>query len=234
MTSDAESILADLNRVTVLRQTLAGNAALGRQVRAVKQFQHQRFSRTYRDLLATPSQGAAARFFLDDLYGPGDFSERDDQFARIVPALVRLFPGEIVNTVSRLSALHALSESLDMLMAEHLAQDSIDTASYRRAWQATGQPEWRQAQIDLMLEVGQALSRYTRRPMLRHSLRLMRGPARIAGLGKLQEFLERGFDTFHSLPDPASFLATVAAREQDIVAWLFREPAAGSAPLGFD
>lgn len=234
MTSDADSIRADLQRVAALRRMHAADATLGRQVRAVKHFQHQRFARTYRDLLALPSQGAAARFFLEDLYGPGDFSERDDQFARIVPALVRLFPGEIVGTVSKLSALHALSEDLDTTMAGHLAAESIDMSTYRHAWQATGHPEQRQAQIELMLEVGQALSRYTRRPMLRHSLRLMRGPARIAGLGKLQEFLERGFDTFHALPDPAAFLNTITTRERQIAAWLFAEKADGEMPAGFE
>ncbi len=70
--------------------------------------------------------------------------------------------------------------------------------------------------------------------MLRSSLRLMRGPARIAGLGKLQEFLERGFDTFHSLGDPAGFLATITTRERRIVDWLFEEPVTLPRPEGFE
>jgi hypothetical protein len=234
MNPDASTILMDLQRVAVLRKSHAADLVLGRQLKAVKRFQHQRFSRTYQDLLELPSQGAAARFFLEDLYGPADFSERDDQFVRIVPALVRLFPGEIVGTVSRLSSLHALSEELDTEMARQLGDELIDTSSYRRAWQSTGHPEQRRAQIDLMLEVGEALSRYTRRPMLRSSLRLMRGPARIAGLGKLQEFLERGFDTFHSLGDPAGFLATITTRERRIVDWLFEEPVTLPRPEGFE
>ena len=46
---------------------------------------------------------------LDELYGPQDFSDRDAQFARVVPALVRLFPQELVETVAVLARLHALS-----------------------------------------------------------------------------------------------------------------------------
>ena len=69
----------------------------------------------------------AARFFLDDLYGPRDFSERDAQFARIVPALVRLFPHEIVGTVQALAALHALSERLDSAMAARCHGDASMT-----------------------------------------------------------------------------------------------------------
>ena len=35
--------------------------------------------------------------------------------------------------------------------------------------------------------------------MLRNSLRLMRGPAQVAGLGDLQAFLESGFETFRAM-----------------------------------
>jgi hypothetical protein len=59
-----------------------------------------------------------------------------------------------------------------------------------------------------MLAVGTALDRYTRNPLLRHSLRLMRGPAQAAGLGVLQAFLERGFDTFGEMRGATEFLQT--------------------------
>jgi hypothetical protein len=79
----------------------------------------------------------------------------------------------------------------------------------------------RERQIALMLAVGSALDRYTRNPLLRHSLRLMRGPAHAMGLGTLQEFLESGFDTFRDMRGAAFFLDTVATRERDLAARLF-------------
>jgi hypothetical protein len=69
--------------------------------------------------------------------------------------------------------------------------------------------------------VGSALDRYTRNPLLRHSLRLMRGPASAAGLGALQHFLETGFDTFREMRGAAYFLDTVAQRERRLAAQLF-------------
>ena len=45
----------------------------------------------------------AARFFLNRLYGPGDFSERDEQFERLVPALTRAFSGSVATTVMHLA-----------------------------------------------------------------------------------------------------------------------------------
>lgn len=221
MSSDAEQILANLQVVSAERARRFGDAALAERVGAVKRYQHARFKSTYADLLAQPRYARAALFFLDDLYGPHDFTERDAQFARIVPALVRLFPPDIVGTVRALSALHALSESFDTRMAEVLDSPDLDAQRYARAWQRTGQVAERDRQIALMLEVGQALERYTRNPLLRHSLRLMRGPARLAGLPELQAFLENGFDTFRAMRGAKGFLDTVVRREQAIAAWLF-------------
>jgi hypothetical protein len=83
-----------------------------------------------------------------------------------------------------------------------------------------GPPE-RERQIALMLLVGTALEGYTRNPLLRHSLRLMRGPAQAAGLGALQSFLERGFDTFRAMRGASEFLGVVSSRERTLAASLF-------------
>lgn len=207
--------------VAAERARRAADPSLGRRVVEVKRFQHARFAHTYRDLLGQPRYGAAARFFLEELYGPHDFSDRDTQFARIVPGLVRLFPKEIVRTVRVLGELHALSETLDTRMAEQFEVERLDGAAYGRAWRATADPAQREHQIALMLDIGYALARYTRNPLIRHSLRVMRRPAAAAGLGTLQRFLESGFDTFRALQDPSHFLDLVAQRERALASDLF-------------
>ncbi len=221
MHPEGTQILQHLGVVTAERQRRARDPALELRVRAVKAYQHQRFARTYADLLASARYAKAARFFLDELYGPHDFSARDDQFARVVPALVRLFPHEIVSTVRALAELHGISEVLDTAMAEACAGPGFDAPTYCRAWQAVGRVDDRERQIALMLAVGSALDRYTRNPVLRHSLRLMRGPARAAGMGALQSFLENGFDTFREMRGAEGFLGTVASRERALAAALF-------------
>lgn len=226
MTSDAgQHILDHLAVVAAERRRRGNDPALAARVQALKAWQHQRFADTYADLLATPRYAKAARFFLDDLYGPHDFSERDDQFARIVPALVRLFPAEIVQTVRALAELHAISEDLDTQMALALPDGTLSAEVYGAAWRTVGRAPDRERQIRLMLDVGGALDRFTRNPLLRHSLKLMRGPARAAGLGALQGFLENGFDTFREMRGAREFLDTVASRERALAAALF---AAGS------
>jgi hypothetical protein len=232
--ADGQAILANLSVVGALRARRREDPDLAQRIQALKQFQHARFERSYADLLADPGQRDAARFFLEELYGPHDFGDRDAQFARIVPALVRLFPAEIVATVRTLSDLHALSEQLDASMVANLPEGTVTTSSYAEAWRATGQAAARQKQIDWMMQIGRALERYTRKPLLRHSLRLMRGPARAAGLGTLQQFLERGFDTFRGLARSAEFLDLIAARERQIARWLFDAELVAPAPPGFD
>ena len=217
----AERILGHLQRVEAERQARAKDPVLARQVLALKAYQRERFARTHADLLAHRRYANAARFFLDDLYGPQDFNERDAQFVRIVPALVRLFPQDIIATVEALAALHALSESLDSEMGRQLGTGALDAGGYLHAWQATGRPADRARQIELVLALGRQLDRYTRSMLLRNSLRLMRGPARAAGLASLQGFLERGFDTFSAMRGADEFLARVETRERALLDALF-------------
>lgn len=229
MAATVESILGHLEVVERERATRAASPSLLKKVQAIKGFQQRRFSHTYADLLATARYAGAARFFLDELYGPGDFSQRDTQFARVVPALVRLFPRDVVDTVDTLAQLHALSERLDSAMGRHLAQDAVDAGAYIGAWQATGQATERELQIALTLSVGQSLDELTRKPLLRHTLRMMRGPARAAGLSALQQFLESGFDTFLAMRGAKEFLAIVSTREHLLAASLFDQAVATDA-----
>jgi hypothetical protein len=225
-----EQILRHLSEVEAQRARRAADAALARDVAAVKHFQHGRFEHTYADLGANPRYAAATAFFLEDLYGPTDFSRRDAQFARVVPALVRLFPDELVGTVAELSALHALSEQLDSAMGAVLEGRALNGACYGQLWRQVGQQDSRYRQISLMLAVGKALDRYTRNPLLRTSLRLMRKPAQAAGLGELQSFLEKGFDTFAAMRGAAEFLALIDRRERALAQALFAGDAAPDAP----
>lgn len=231
MNKRGELILQHLGAVRVERAARAADAALAERVLEVKRYQQARFALTYAGQLRHPRYAGAAKFFLDDLYGPGDFSQRDTQFARIVPALVRLFPSEVVSTVEALTALHALSEQLDSEMARNVVNLPLTAASYVDAWRRTGQPANRQRQIDLMLDVGRALDLYTRRPLLRHTLRAMRLPARKAGLSELQVFLESGFETFRAMHGADEFLSEIALRERAMAASLFGSPSADD-PLG--
>lgn len=245
MTADELALIADrLAAVSALRHARAADPALAARVHRLKAYQADRFRRTYADLLADARHAAAARFFLDELYGPQDFASRDAQFGRVVPKIARVFPGELLGTVARLAELHALSERLDQAMAEHLPADRLQAADYVRAWQAVGEEPARRQQIALTVAIGHALEGYTRSRIIHATLRLMRKPAQAAGLGDLQHFLESGFDAFASMRGSRLFLATVAEREARLMDALFEPgaparlaalaPGGAAAPVGGD
>ena len=215
------SILEHLTRVAAERDRRAAQPQLQAAVQALKSYQQLRFTRTYADLLETKRYGEASRFFLEELYGPNDFSQRDAQFSRAVPAMVRVLPSELVHTLDLLAQLHSISETLDSEMASHLTKPRVEAWAYLRAWQATGKSTQRETQIALTVAVGASLDHYTRKPFLRQTLKLMRRPARSAGFGEVQQFLETGFDAFKAMDGADKFLSLIGNRERDLAETLF-------------
>lgn len=227
----AQTIRDAVVRVSQFRHAHVADPALGASVHAVKVFQARRFAGTYADLLGGGTYREAARFFLNELYGSQDYTERDAQFARIAGTLQTLFPSQVVETAVALARLHALTEELDhgMGMAWHLlaAEDAPMTEGirYARSWQAVGQRESREKQLGEVQKMGQELARLTRFPGLRTMLRMMRKPAHAAGLASLQSFLESGFDTFSSMARQRQgvevFLSLIKERESALITRLF-------------
>jgi hypothetical protein len=229
-TKELGSITAALQVVYQLRASGLAQPALQHAVQAIKRVQCLRFQRSYADVLVHPEWGGAAQFFLQELYGDRDYSQRDTQFGRIAPALERLFPAAVVGVATTLTQLHAISEQFDFAMgAAWLAMQpaaSTDAAArlaYAQAWRTVGQPEARAEQLALVQQLGNEIAHLTRTPGLRLMLRMMRGPANASGLHDLQNFLELGFDTFAALhrskAGVSGFLALVNQRE---TAWMAR------------
>jgi hypothetical protein len=187
-----------------------------------------RFERTYADLLSSSRYSRATKFFLDELYGPSEFAQRDAQFARVVPKLARMMPADVMSTVHDLARLHAVSEKLDSDMAACLVGTTLQRDDYIRAWQRVGQRSLRELQLQLVLGMGGALDAFTRRAWIIAALRLMRGPAHAAGLASLQMFLEAGMSSFRSMHGAAEFLETVRGRESRLIDALFTASALAS------
>jgi len=219
----AEQIRRHLRRVFELRQQ-ASTAGSLEAVRSVKRLQARRFRSTYADFLAQASSAPAVRFFLEELYGEHDFSRRDMQFERIASALERMFPPAVSQLAIDLTETHALTETLDHDMAGHWARQdaSLSPAErYVRAWRMCGSRDARLRQLAVVQHMGRELQRLTRMKPLRLALRMMRSPARAAGLDALQHFLESGFDAFATLGDATPFLAAIQARESQWIDALF-------------
>lgn len=226
----ADTIRQCIAQVTLLRQQRSADPPLGQAVQAVKELQSTRFRGSYADLLQSDTYAPAAQFFLAELYGSSDYAARDAQFGRIAGTLQTLFPRPVVAMAVALAELHQHTEQLDHAMGALWRQADGDApARYVAAWKGVGQPQARQGQLASVLAMGRDLARLTAKPGLRTMLHMMRGPARAAGLGELQRFLEAGFDTFGQLVRTRGavdqFLATIEAREAALMAQLFDAPA---------
>jgi hypothetical protein len=224
----AQTIRHAIEQVSQLRLARFAEPGLQAATGSVKGFQARRFAGTYADLLGSKDYGPAARFFLEDLYGEKDYSERDAQFSRIAGGLQRLFPQPVIATAVALAELHVLTETLDQRMAKIWMQlfnstDMQDVSIYVECWASVDDGRERELQLESVLRIGADLDRLTRIPGLRLMLRMMRKPATAAGLGSLQAFLESGFDIFAHMSKGFGsqfFLSTIQARESMLIGML--------------
>lgn len=222
-----------LGRAKTLRAAANADTRMAGDRLRLRGWQADRLAATYRDLLDSARYHDAARFFLTDLYGPKDFSERDHEVERILPTMSATLPAAGIRTVALAIEVDALSEELDAAMVAELrrarAMAKITEKAYAEAYRRCDMRAQRELQLRLIGEIGEALAALTRRPLIHAALRIMRGPARLAGLAELHLFLEDGYNAFHRMGDPSEFLDTIATREETILQRLF-----DGAPQPFD
>src|SRR5690348_15084818 len=122
MAADARDLRRHLERLKTLRGPGSHPPA---RLTELKAWQSQRLASTYADVAAQPRYSAATSFFLDDLYGPKDFSGRDEEMLRILPTMARILPASAVETAALAIELEAVSEDLDQRLAAALAPGPI-------------------------------------------------------------------------------------------------------------
>src|SRR4051794_10690426 len=105
---------------------------------ALQVFQSQRLRRDHADLATEPQYRQIAEFFFEEMYGPHDFSSRDEQAHRL-QQFVHLAPGLAVRDVQDVLELLELTNRLDDAVADRLRQQEVpldfDEQTYERAYQ---------------------------------------------------------------------------------------------------
>jgi hypothetical protein len=191
----------------------------------VRRWQAQRLELSFNAFLQDPGTRPAARFFLNDVYGDHDFTRRDADIARVMPMMQGLLPQPLLASVADGIELGVLTHAFDLRMAAALERSSrsrrLDETSYAQAYRTVGLPRLRGHQIGLIHRVGQGLGTALRMPKVGSLLRFSRLPAKAAGFGELQGFLERGFDAFAQLGDIDGFLDQIDRSERAISRRLF-------------
>lgn len=220
-----EALRRHLQTAKTLRQQANAQPAAAAHRLRLREWQAARLARSHADLLHSERYGRAARFFLSDLYGPKDFSSRDDEVERILPMLVAMLPASALHTIALAVELDALTELLDSAMVAELRAlrriDDIDDEAYAAAYRAVAREPERRRQIVLIRETGEALEKLAQKSLLTTVLKLMRRPAQLAGLGELHEFLDNGFSAFRQMGDATVFLDSIENKERQLLENLF-------------
>jgi hypothetical protein len=187
-------------------------------------WQRSRLANSYDDLISQPRFSAAGDFFLDELYGGLHFRERDQEMERVLPVMVRMLRDDMLLVLAEAFELQAMSLEFDMQMTHAMREagwHSLDVERYGVIYRATGQSELRLRQIELIRRLGLALNELVHHRLVLFLIRTLRGPARAAGFGLLQDFLEQGLRAFQIMGDGTGFVETVWRREQEVSRRLF-------------
>lgn len=206
-----------LQQVSALRETLRAHPDDAKMRDALRTWQAGRLGRTHQDLMQSKRYGPAAHFFLTDLYEPGDSGRRDADLLKLLPTAERLLPDSGLEVLAKAVELDALSESLDYQMLQVLKGHAINAERYAKAYRDVGQRELRERQIELVGELGHVLDRLARKPFLGTTLKLISGPAHLAGMGELFSFVERGYQVCRHMGRAEEFLSLIDTRERAIM-----------------
>lgn len=225
---DAAHILTHLVQARPGHHVSVEGQALPPEITLLRHWQTQRLSRTYADFLRSPRFRPAALFFLDDLYAPRDFSQRNADLERFHDGLRKALPERALVVLARGIALHELTEQLDANLAHVLTgrlgvTDTITESQYAEAYRICNNYDERLRQIRMIDEIGRGVDHMVHLPFVGVALRLAHTPAHLAGWQELQGFLERGFSAFKHMKGADEFLGTIASRETRILDRIFAQ-----------
>lgn len=215
---ELSKILDDkIKSIDAIHYFYRSNPQLKKNVLLLKRFQTQRLAKTHHDLLTDYGTKDAAKFFFSEVYGDKDFSKRDSDVKKFAPIMQKVLPLPAINTIVNALTLNELTEKMDMKMLEYLKDfENITENSYVDAFIQTDE-SLRRTQVKLIHTIGMDLCVLTKIPFLATTLKLMSGPAAMANLMELHQFLSGGFFVFKNTINPQVFITKLTQREEAIM-----------------
>ena len=202
------------------------SAKLEPRLALLRTWQSNRLAATYADLLTNKHYRPAGLFFLSDIYGPRDFTQRDHDAQRLHEILSRLLPAPMLKQLADVIELNQLTTALDnqmvdVLFAELGVTDAIAPAIYAEGYRRCANQAERTLQIDLIVQVLSEAAQGAHWPGVGVALKLAGGTARKAGWIELYDFIERGYNAFRQIKDVKAFVTTIEQRERRILDQIF-------------
>lgn len=182
----------------------------------------------YDDFCVSEENTAAVDFVVSELTGIG-ISDRDHDLSRVVPAMVRMLPDKALQTIAVAMELNSRILTINLSICRELftklpSANKISERNYCLACREVSRLDEFLKLVELTKQVGQSLNHVVKLPMIGLILRAMRSPARLAGFGSLQDFLETGYHTFKAIKDVDQFLDDISDRTASVFAKVMEEP----------
>ena len=190
------------------------------ELELLQNWQRQRLATSYKALISQERYRAAGDFFLVELYGGLHFRERDQEMERVLPIMVRMLRDDMLLALAEAFELQSLSLTLDMEMTGFLTKfgwKELNTERYGALYRACGHEPERKTQIELIRRLGLELNELVHHRLVLWLIRTVRGPARAAGFGLLQSFLEGGLNAFRVMGDGTEFIETIWREESEVM-----------------
>ena len=224
--SDAARLVTHLAQARPGRREIIESRELSPEMALLRAFQSQRLATTHADLLAAPRYRPATEFFLNDVYAPRDFSQRDADMLRFYQGVRKVLPERAVSILADVVTLSDLTNELDDQLCRALFEtvgvtDAISPQQYAKGYRVCDNYAERVRQIEMIGQIGLGIDRLVHIPFVGVSLRLAHGPAVLTGWEDLQRFLEHGFSAFKHMKGAAEFLETIRQREKAILDRIF-------------
>jgi hypothetical protein len=185
---------------------------------ALQTFQSSRLRRDHADLAAEAQFHEIGEFFFEEMYGPHDFSARDEQAHRL-HQFVHLTPGLAVRDVQDVLELLELTNKLDDIVARWLltldAPLDFDEATYERAYRLSANYDDRVHQLELVRNALYNVYRMAHKPLIGTMLQRTQGLAQTFGMTDIHRFLRLGYQAIQPVRDIHRFVETIILRERD-------------------
>ncbi|MDC0603505.1 hypothetical protein OAP14_10890 [Aliiglaciecola sp.] len=222
MPSTLDKIIGHLQHSEKL-QHKTHTLGLTERLRELQSWQTKRLLVTYDDMWQSRRFRPAMQFFIEELYGPKDFSQRDQDIARVVPKMAKLLPEQALQSLEAALRLNSLSHEMDLSLTENIHQGPICAETYAQAYRLCNNRPQREEQIQLLAGLGSDLADVVKIKGISALLMISRKPAKLAGVESLHSFLEDGYKAFKKLGEVDAFISPIIIRETALMVALFDE-----------
>ncbi|NTW03777.1 MAG: hypothetical protein HGA19_21305 [Oscillochloris sp.] len=185
---------------------------------ALQVFQSNRLRRDYSDLASIPMYEPVGEFFFNELYGPRDFSQRDND-ARRLQHFLHIVPGVHLRDIEEILELISITADLDddmtRLMIEQKTPITFDEPLYNYLYRLANNYTDRHRQLELIGNCLLNVFRLSRSHLLGMALERSGLLARLAGFEAGHSFLLKGYLALRNVTEIDLFATTIYNRERE-------------------